>query len=213
MLRHPCRGKRFIMWQQNLERKSNHSNYNGTGELWAMGQLCPLFLSILIHIGSEAWNVWSLILNCYKYFVYQTVHKSIRLWHNMKNNGSRNYTNARFPTLHGINSCQSPVAENVSKPMITPISYTSWKHRFIKMSCINIGSSENWIFSGNWAYIMPRDGLVSAVPKLMVTRTGLNHAPRRGQRCSVKHTTWQHLIHKEIADIGLILTKCSQKMC
>ena len=47
----------------------------------------------------------------------------------------------------------------------------------------------------------------------MVTRSGLNHAPRRGQRCSVKHTTWQHPIHKEIADIGLLLAKLCQKMC
>ena len=38
----------------------------------------------------------------------------------------------------------------------------------------------------------------------MVTPSGLNHAPRRVQRCSVKHTTWQHPIHKEIADIGLL---------
>ena len=48
---------------------------------------------------------------------------------------------------------------------------------------------------------------------VMVTRSGLNHAPRRGQRCSVKHTTWQHPIHKEIADIGLLLAKLCQKMC
>ena len=49
--------------------------------------------------------------------------------------------------------------------------------------------------------------------QLMVTPSGLNHAPRRGQRCSVKHTTWQHPIHKEIADIGLLFTKFCKKMC
>ena len=57
------------------------------------------------------------------------------------------------------------------------------------------------------SYITPGE------PQLMVTRSGLNHAPRRGQRCSVKHTTWQHPIHKEIADIGLLLAKLCQKMC
>ena len=39
-------------------------------------------------------------------------------------------------------------------------------------------------------------GLCAVTVELMVTRSGLNHAPRRGQRCSVKLTTWQHPIHK-----------------
>ena len=47
--------------------------------------------------------------------------------------------------------------------------------------------------------------------QLMVTPSRLNHAPRRGQGCSVKHTTWQHPIQKEIVDIGLILARFCQK--